>query len=198
MSPGRSARCASALDSPEARLLGPAPLLRLRGRHRAQLLAKTALSARVREPRGGRARERRTGDAPRRSERRRGRRSAVALAALAETDMAVLANCAARTGRYIDGSSSSREESSMRRAVVVIVRAVRALLVRQRAWPAPRQYARSPSWPAGPSAGSIVQRKLAREQLLRHDGVGSRQTLTFIENVTYGWHSTRAWRSART
>ena len=31
-----------ALDAPEARLLGPAPLLRLRGRHRAQLLAKTA------------------------------------------------------------------------------------------------------------------------------------------------------------
>ncbi|HUG64513.1 MAG TPA: primosomal protein N' [Gaiellaceae bacterium] len=31
----------SALDAPEARLLGPAPLLRLRGRHRAQLLAKT-------------------------------------------------------------------------------------------------------------------------------------------------------------
>jgi primosomal protein N' (replication factor Y) len=32
----------TALDSPSARLLGPAPLLRLRGRHRAQLLAKTA------------------------------------------------------------------------------------------------------------------------------------------------------------
>jgi primosomal protein N' (replication factor Y) (superfamily II helicase) len=32
----------SALETPEARLLGPAPLLRLRGRHRAQLLAKTA------------------------------------------------------------------------------------------------------------------------------------------------------------
>jgi primosomal protein N' (replication factor Y) len=31
-----------ALETPEARLLGPAPLLRLRGRHRAQLLAKTA------------------------------------------------------------------------------------------------------------------------------------------------------------
>jgi primosomal protein N' (replication factor Y) len=31
-----------ALDTPSARLLGPAPLLRLRGRHRAQLLAKTA------------------------------------------------------------------------------------------------------------------------------------------------------------
>jgi primosomal protein N' (replication factor Y) len=31
-----------ALDTPDARLLGPAPLLRLRGRHRAQLLAKTA------------------------------------------------------------------------------------------------------------------------------------------------------------
>ncbi|MGH3128016.1 MAG: replication restart helicase PriA [Gaiellaceae bacterium] len=30
-----------ALDTPGARLLGPAPLLRLRGRHRAQLLAKT-------------------------------------------------------------------------------------------------------------------------------------------------------------
>ena len=30
-----------ALDGPAARLLGPAPLLRLRGRHRAQLLAKT-------------------------------------------------------------------------------------------------------------------------------------------------------------
>jgi primosomal protein N' (replication factor Y) (superfamily II helicase) len=32
----------AALDTAEARLLGPAPLLRLRGRHRAQLLAKTA------------------------------------------------------------------------------------------------------------------------------------------------------------
>lgn len=32
----------AALDAPEARLLGPALLLRLRGRHRAQLLAKTA------------------------------------------------------------------------------------------------------------------------------------------------------------
>jgi primosomal protein N' (replication factor Y) len=31
----------SALDSPDARLLGPASLLRLRGRHRARLLAKT-------------------------------------------------------------------------------------------------------------------------------------------------------------
>jgi primosomal protein N' (replication factor Y) (superfamily II helicase) len=31
----------SALDMPSARLLGPAPLIRLRGRHRAQLLAKT-------------------------------------------------------------------------------------------------------------------------------------------------------------
>jgi primosomal protein N' (replication factor Y) len=31
----------AALDGPDARLLGPAPLLRLRGRHRAQLLAKT-------------------------------------------------------------------------------------------------------------------------------------------------------------
>ena len=31
-----------AIETPEARLLGPAPLLRLRGRHRAQLLAKTA------------------------------------------------------------------------------------------------------------------------------------------------------------
>jgi primosomal protein N' (replication factor Y) len=31
-----------ALETTEARLLGPAPLLRLRGRHRAQLLAKTA------------------------------------------------------------------------------------------------------------------------------------------------------------
>jgi primosomal protein N' (replication factor Y) (superfamily II helicase) len=30
-----------ALETPPARLLGPAPLLRLRGRHRAQLLAKT-------------------------------------------------------------------------------------------------------------------------------------------------------------
>ncbi len=30
-----------ALDGPDSRLLGPAPLLRLRGRHRAQLLAKT-------------------------------------------------------------------------------------------------------------------------------------------------------------
>jgi primosomal protein N' (replication factor Y) len=31
-----------ALETPDARVLGPAPLLRLRGRHRAQLLAKTA------------------------------------------------------------------------------------------------------------------------------------------------------------
>jgi primosomal protein N' (replication factor Y) (superfamily II helicase) len=31
----------SALDTPSTRLLGPAPLIRLRGRHRAQLLAKT-------------------------------------------------------------------------------------------------------------------------------------------------------------
>ena len=31
-----------ALETTSARLLGPAPLLRLRGRHRAQLLAKTA------------------------------------------------------------------------------------------------------------------------------------------------------------
>ena len=32
------------------RLLGPAPLLRLRGRHRAQLLAKTSHTASVRDP----------------------------------------------------------------------------------------------------------------------------------------------------
>jgi primosomal protein N' (replication factor Y) len=31
----------AAIDGPDVRLLGPAPLLRLRGRHRAQLLAKT-------------------------------------------------------------------------------------------------------------------------------------------------------------
>ncbi len=32
----------AALETPDLELLGPAPLLRLRGRHRAQLLAKTA------------------------------------------------------------------------------------------------------------------------------------------------------------
>ena len=53
---------------PSVRLLGPAPLLRLRGRHRAQLLAKTDVAARLREPRRGRARARRAGDAPRRSD----------------------------------------------------------------------------------------------------------------------------------
>ena len=31
----------SALETPSVQLLGPAPLLRLRGRHRARLLAKT-------------------------------------------------------------------------------------------------------------------------------------------------------------
>ena len=36
------ARCATGLDGVEATMLGPAPLLRLRGRHRAQLVAKTA------------------------------------------------------------------------------------------------------------------------------------------------------------
>ena len=50
------------------------------------------LAAGVREPRGGRARECRAGDAPRRSERGRRRRSAVALAASSERAMAVLAN----------------------------------------------------------------------------------------------------------
>ena len=34
---------------PEAELLGPAPLLRLRGRHRAQLVAKTDAPARRRD-----------------------------------------------------------------------------------------------------------------------------------------------------
>ena len=62
-----------------AELLGPAALLRLRGKHRAQLVAKTdrprqIASQAARLPRGGGA-----GDAPRQADRRRGRRSAVAL-----------------------------------------------------------------------------------------------------------------------
>ena len=63
-----------------AELLGPAPLLRLRGRHRAQLVAKTdrprALAA---AGRAG-ARRRRAGDAQGGRQRRRRRRPAVAVA----------------------------------------------------------------------------------------------------------------------
>ena len=64
---------------PDAELLGPAPLLRLRGRHRAQLVAKTtsrgALASRGRPA----ARRRRAGDAARGPDGRRRRRPAVAL-----------------------------------------------------------------------------------------------------------------------
>ena len=76
---GRSLELRGALDRPCVRLLGPAPLLRLRGRHRRQLLAKTE-SARVREPR----RRLLAAAAPAMRRRRAGRsgrrRSAVALA----------------------------------------------------------------------------------------------------------------------
>ena len=50
-----------------AELLGPAPLLRLRGQHRAQLVAKTDAPARSRVAGRAAARRRRAGDAPRRS-----------------------------------------------------------------------------------------------------------------------------------
>ena len=54
---------------PEAELLGPAPLLRLRGRHRAQLVAKTRAAARGRDAGRAPARRRRAGDAARRADR---------------------------------------------------------------------------------------------------------------------------------
>ena len=50
-----------------AELLGPAPLLRLRGKHRAQLVAKTEHPRADRLAGRAAARRRRAGDAPRRS-----------------------------------------------------------------------------------------------------------------------------------
>ena len=66
---GAAAARAAAPGSAGAELLGPAPLLRLRGRHRAQLVAKTDRAARGRRAGGGAARRRRAGDA--RGRRRR-------------------------------------------------------------------------------------------------------------------------------
>ena len=87
----------------DAELLGPAPLLRLRGRFRAQLLAKTgdprrvAVAARP-APRGGRA-----GDAPGRADRRGRRRSPERLisdrASLSESKAQVEGRAARRRAR---------------------------------------------------------------------------------------------------
>ena len=63
-----------------AELLGPAPLLRLRGRHRAQLLAKTAEPRRVAARVAPTARRGRARDAPRGPHDLRRRRSAESLA----------------------------------------------------------------------------------------------------------------------
>ena len=52
------------LEGAEATLLGPAPLLRLRGRHRAQLVAKTHEPRRTRPPGRGAARRGEPGLAP--------------------------------------------------------------------------------------------------------------------------------------
>ena len=59
-----------------AELLGPAPLLRLRGRYRAQLVAKTDAPAAPRLAGGAPARGGGAGDAQRRADGGRGRRSA--------------------------------------------------------------------------------------------------------------------------
>ena len=55
---------------PDAELLGPAPLLRLRGRHRAQLVAKTDQPRAVAAQAARLLSRRRAGDAPRRADRR--------------------------------------------------------------------------------------------------------------------------------
>ena len=64
----------------EPELLGPAPLLRLRGRHRAQLVAKTHAPRAARGARRRAALGRRAGDAPRRAHGRGRRRPAGAIA----------------------------------------------------------------------------------------------------------------------
>ena len=78
-SPSRSVRALEELQAPASRgaeLLGPAPLLRLRGRHRAQLVAKTDRPRAVAAQAAAAARRRRAGDAARRADRRRRRRPA--------------------------------------------------------------------------------------------------------------------------
>ena len=92
-----------ALETPSARLLGPAPLLRLRGRHRATAAGEDRLTACVRQPCRGRARTCRAGHAAGRTERGGGRGSAVALAAPAEADMSVSANCGRSRGAVHPG-----------------------------------------------------------------------------------------------
>ena len=71
----RSRSCKAGLGD-DAELLGPAPLLRLRGRHRAQLVAKTDAPRALAGAGRAAARRRRAGDAPRRAHRGRRRRPA--------------------------------------------------------------------------------------------------------------------------
>ncbi len=75
-----------ALTEAGVRMIGPAPLLRLRGRHRAQLVAKTPFPTSVREPCRSAARRGCAGHASRPAVRGRRRRSAVALATTTRLD----------------------------------------------------------------------------------------------------------------
>ena len=72
-------------EVPGGRVLGPAPLLRLRGRYRAQLIAKTDRAAARRRARGAAARRGGSGDAPRRAYRGRRRRPTEPLGGFDET-----------------------------------------------------------------------------------------------------------------
>ena len=71
--PRGAARRSSSAGPRRATLLGPAPLLRLRGRHRAQLVAKTDEPRRCRRARGAAARRGRSRDAEGEADRGRGR-----------------------------------------------------------------------------------------------------------------------------
>ena len=73
------------LDGVEGTILGPAPLLRLRGRHRAQLVAKTAEPRAPRPSRGGAARRREPDAAASWPDGRRRRRSPVPVSAVASS-----------------------------------------------------------------------------------------------------------------
>ena len=116
-------------------LLGPAPILRLRGRHRAQLVAKTdrpgALAARA----GARSRRSRAGDAEGRPQRRRRRRSAVPLSYTAARSDTHERGRAEEHGQVSDEQLDAEREARRRLALAQI-----------RQWPDPVLKMRAGRW----------------------------------------------------
>ena len=135
----RAARCGAARRArrhPDARLLGPAPLLRLRGRHRAQLLAKTTSPRAFASAGGGGARARRSGHATRRPARPSSTsiRSRSSGPRPEHGHWPVSANCATRAARVHRRLHSirPREETPMKRDFVAALAVAALALVPRR------------------------------------------------------------------